>query len=345
MPLKRLALILLISILTTACKKTIHEDEVTYIEKSDFKIETLTGENLEFDSLLRPDKIFFNNDKLYIIDGGHPTFSVSIYNLSNRQIEGRYIRKGNGPDEILHIQNLQFIGDSLVAFDNRKKRLLFFNKVNLVNEPKRLKEIKIDNTDVKSPLIKNSKNIIDFGLLGTHRINIYNTNGKLIEKVGYMPKMKGFELTKGVTYSGDCQMTIHDSKIVLAYKYTDLLEIYSSEGELLRRNFGPVNVPPSTAVMDLGNGATMGSGGPDAIRAFTSPNIGNHSIMTLFNGKLMTDNYHTNQVYVFDINGNPDRILKLDKGIFAFTVDWEKQFIYGITHEPEPAILKFEFNL
>ncbi len=328
-----------------SCDNAQNYDQATIIEKTDFTIESIEGNNIiGLDSLLFPYRIYFNNGKLYILDE-HPSYSLSVYTIQTNEFQGRYLKKGNGPDEILFVKSLQFSEDTLIAFDNKKRRLLYFDKDSLVSKPKMLKEIKIENTEVKQPLLSNSGRIVDFSIAGTHRLNIYNFNGDLIDKVGTMPKMEGFELTKGVTYSAECQMAILDSTIVLAYLFTDMIDIYTIDGVLLKRNFGPVKVPPSTAVMDLGNGATMGSGGPDAINAFTSPRIGENFIMTLFNGRLMTDGYHTNYIYVFDAQGNPDRILELDKGIFVFTVDWENQYIYALTHDPVPAVIKFEFNL
>jgi hypothetical protein len=54
------------------------------------------------------------------------------------------------------------------------------------------------------------------------------------------------------------------------------------------------------------------------------------------------------RILVFDTDGNPLRIYKLDIPIMSFTVDSEKRIIYAITDKPEKEedeydIIKYQY--
>jgi hypothetical protein len=54
------------------------------------------------------------------------------------------------------------------------------------------------------------------------------------------------------------------------------------------------------------------------------------------------------RILVFDTDGNPLRIYKLDIPVISFTVDSEKRIIYAITDKPEKEedeynIIKYEY--
>ena len=47
----------------------------------------------------------------------------------------------------------------------------------------------------------------------------------------------------------------------------------------------------------------------------------------------------------FDWKGNPTKMVKLDREVFDFTVDFNNMAIYAIVTEPEPVVLKYTLPL
>lgn len=67
----------------------------------------------------------------------------------------------------------------------------------------------------------------------------------------------------------------------------------------------------------------------------------------LFSGKSMDEeNYNilSDEIFVFSWDGIPKKILSLDQGVFAFTVDEKNKKIYGISNTPEYHIVEFAYQ-
>lgn len=80
--------------------------------------------------------------------------------------------------------------------------------------------------------------------------------------------------------------------------------------------------------------------------AYFSPvNVGDE-FWVLFSGKSESEdgyNILAEQIFVFGWDGTPRRILNLDKGVFAFTVNEKMKKIYGISDSPDFHILSFSY--
>lgn len=66
----------------------------------------------------------------------------------------------------------------------------------------------------------------------------------------------------------------------------------------------------------------------------------------LFSGKSESEEDYSilaNQIFVYGWDGTPRRILNLNEGIFAFTVDKKNKKIYGISDSPEFHIISFSY--
>lgn len=85
---------------------------------------------------------------------------------------------------------------------------------------------------------------------------------------------------------------------------------------------------------------------PACTDAYFAPQRVGDEVWVLFSGKSSEEEGYSilaNTIYVYDWDGNSQRILKLDQGVFAFAVDAKKRVIYGISDSPEFHILSFSY--
>jgi hypothetical protein len=131
------------------------------------------------------------------------------------------------------------------------------------------------------------------------------------------------------------------SKIVLAGRYFDCLEIYDTDGICLKIVKGPnknFTIKYDELKSDEKN-RFVKSG--ETKRAYLSVKSTNSRIYALYSGK--KHRYSTDLIYVFDWDGNPLAKYKLDCIIAGFDVEMDNQTIYAIK-EDDLSIIRFDIS-
>jgi hypothetical protein len=126
------SLLILLALTLTSCYQK------TKIEYSD-KLTYLTEENmppiqkLEFEKIELPEDECMNSlfyvydDTIIIIRPRRPdSYFMSVMNINSKNVLGRYLQKGNGPDEFISIQ-IKMQQNRLNVFDPSKKTQAFYN--------------------------------------------------------------------------------------------------------------------------------------------------------------------------------------------------------------------------
>jgi hypothetical protein len=331
------------------------ENQRTYDQGSTFTMSdipekiTLKGEKVILDDdVMKPVNLYVKDSILFVINAGMEYF-LSCYNLVTSKKTGEYISFGSGPNEVLNL-SLQFTDDCIWSFDMQRKRLSQYTFDQFLNERESSphSKITIDGTIVKALVVKdkiftNMRDYPDF------RFTILNMEGKFVKNAGAMPDegidMSPFE--KFEAYIGNMVVSPDNLSVFVGYMDTDLIEIYDSEGNLKVRKHGPDGFFTARREVHSGNVSRFGYKKGEARNAYYSPIAFEDEIWARYSGKVydssIPDDYMSNNIIVFNWNGDPLRIYTTDIPFYSLAVDRKNHTIYAVTIDPEFSIVKYEY--
>ena len=135
-------------------------------------------------------------------------------------------------------------------------------------------------------------------------------------------------------------------RIFVSHKQTDLIEIYDFDGKLLHRKHGPDHFFPAVKQTNDGETVKVRSNPGKSRDGYFSPKYAGEEVFVLYSGIVYEPGnamYQIDQIYVFDWEGSPLKIYKLDQAIFNFDVDVKNRVIYGLSAEPEFHVIAFKY--
>lgn len=292
-------------------------------------------------------------DSVLLLTNINSSLFLDKYNLNTLKKMGSCIPFGSGPNEMLIVSKIQQIDRFVWLFDQSQRKLLEYSlpEFYLTETPVPSRTISLKEPSPYGTIILPTGKIIATTFnLERKRFSFFDMSGDLIENKAEYPDYNE-ELTEYEEIeSFFCEMALSTEmkKIVLSYKQTDLIEIYDFEGNLEKRIQGPEQFFP----------ALKQKGSEDKIRvspkkgvsrdAYFYPIIHNNEIWVSYSGKYFDPHqshaYLNKCIFVFDLKGNLVRQYNLDTPIFTFTIDKQKNKIYGITDNPEMQIIEFDIN-
>lgn len=313
----------------------------------------LNGKTLYLeDPVMKPVRIYTIDSFLVLINAQSNLF-IDRYNLNTLRKTGEYISFGNGPEEMIAPTHMIIEDSTISILDRGKKKLLIYNKFDFCHNESPIAKRMIEFNDFVSNLqfLKNESIVTTITSPEHQRLSLYNQDGKLVETKGKYPVIKNHKLNTIQKLTGyECSIVTNEEKdkIFVTYKFTDLIEIYDINGNLIKRKQGPEGFFPSIIVHNDGNEQTISYEKGKSKDGYFSPIAYKNEIYVLYSGKSYNpDNYDFNSdyIFVFDWNGNPIRIYNLDTPIFTFTIDPQTDTLYGITNNPEFHIVMMQLDL
>lgn len=172
----------------------------------------------------------------------------------------------------------------------------------------------------------------------------YDASGKLIGKKGeycnLIPKaVKGLD-----AYVAMAKLSVRpdNKRIAIAYENIDLIEIYTSDGVLLKRLHGPDQFLPSFELRNIGGAKKIGWK-DDQRTAYKQIVSDENNFYVLYSGKLNKRGSYKKctEIYKFDWNGTPKERISLDKPVSNFDIEFSKGIIYGLSTS-DFEVLKFQ---
>jgi hypothetical protein len=132
--------------------------------------------------------------------------------------------------------------------------------------------------------------------------------------------------------------------LALATRHADQVEIYRPDGTLVRKVRGPFRFDPRFTVEVAQGQQVMGSG--DAMRfGYVDVEATPEEIFALFSGRTREGFKQASSfarfVHVFDWQGKFKRAYRLDSDILSVAVSPDRKWLYGIRHDPAPAIVVY----
>lgn len=278
--------------------------------------------------------------------------AANVFSLKTNQKLKQSISVGRGPNEMLQPQSVQVCGDSIWFFDTAQGKLMGTNIQQLTSDSSMqftAINLSINGLAQNALWTKDKRHITtDCFDAPKSRFSIYDRAGEKVMECGVLPfnTVESEDPFLAVESAISTMNTLSNGNTVVAYKRSDILEVYDERFTLKRRVWGPDYFLPSLKVVSDGTKTWMSSGG-DEYDAYFSPVIVNDEIWVIYSGRKFdpdTHSYLNNTIYVFDHALNPLRILQLDIPIFTFTVDPTHKVLYAVTViEGEDRIIKYAY--
>ncbi|MCQ2973334.1 MAG: TolB-like 6-bladed beta-propeller domain-containing protein [Bacteroidales bacterium] len=331
--MKKLTILLFSLIIFSSCNNNTSNNDYIRINREDFKEVKLHGEIMNLDTIWNPLSIHLKDSLLFIINRSGDYF-VQTFNLNNNNFLTYNVPSGLGPNESVQC-NFIFVTDDYVMAAEPHFRLIrkykyddFVTTIGCLP----IEEIQFDQT-ITSFIQNNNGNLIT-SLYSNNDTMLCEFDTKLTSNIKYAPYPNVLypEFSLEHNWSNYLHSTIsynsHRDKIVIAYSINDMIDIYNSDLTLYKRIIGPMNLPHK-----------------GDIERDTYPCCASTSdyIMALYSGKpIEADEEYSNEIFVFDYEGNPIKIFNLDTQIFNFCIDENKKCIYAVT--PEFSVVKFKYE-
>lgn len=310
----------------------------------------LIGKTIDFDVPVRKPVKIYSFDSILVVNNMAMDTLMDIYNLNTNKYICSNIPVGSGPEELLISSNMQEKDSFISFYDQMKNKIFIYRKCDLLqNSPKVIKVIQLDEP-ANNAFITPCNNIIATSFnTENKRFSIFDMNGEFIQYIGNYPNYKVSLSNYEVIESFMCHMAMKDTIVVLAYNRTDLLEIYDSNGILKKRVQGPNQFFPAIKQIEEGEKVHFQESIGKSRDAYFSPVIYKKEIWVLYSGKYFdpynsSSNYLNNIILVFDIEGNIKRKYILSEPIISFTINSDRNILYGISDIPEMHIIEFNLN-
>ncbi len=318
------------------------------------EVKALKADKLDLGLLLSPIQIFFH-DSLLFVSAANQSYNVKVFdtNKDNEPI-GEIFENGMGPSETLSVFNLIFLEDGTVwvhdVVSTFMKRFLFDikNDAIIIEE---IESMAFMNPILSSVYLRNdqfyttTQAIVPFS-----RFLVYSQDGDEMSGVGNYPDY-GIEMPPMVAvdvFSAQLISNPQMNKMALAYEYTDLIELYDVEGNLLKRIHGPHQFVPDFDIGDRSGTPYMKRVFNKTQHAYKSLAASEDLIFLLYaNGKTVKPgegeaSIHYDKILAIDWEGNPLAFYELDHAVTSIAVDWKKRIVYGLDRI-ESEVYTFHF--
>lgn len=346
----RIFIIMILSLLIlAACYDSRQYPDASRFSFDDFKeCVELKGDSIAFDDiLLKPVKIHLI-DSFLITKNRNTEQIYHIFNMQSKEKVGECVSFGIGPNEMIDPTLIPSHDGNIWLLDRNRRVLYICDQSKFLYENKVEVKRAISYKEFCNDIIPFSggKFLASMHTFAHKRFFLFDANGDTIFTKGdYIPlsslntdveKIEGFVNNLAVNEEG--------TKVVVAYKRTDLIEFYDADMNLLKRLHGPDHFFPEVHQ----EGDLIRSNKGFERDGYLYPHTVGERVYVLYSGKVFdpkdTGHYLRNKILVFDWEGNPIKYYQLDTPIFDFVVDEKVGMVYGLTDNPESHIVQFRIK-
>lgn len=327
-----------------------YENSYTFGIESFKQTKTLKGNPVLFDEEVKTPVALYTIDSFLVLINMHTNVFIDRYNLTTLKKTGEYISFGSGPEEMIAPKSIIVDDSTIHLLDMGKQNLVLYDKLDFCYNQSPILKNTVNFNDFVSnvELLKNDIIVTTIHSPEHKRLSFFKQNGEFVETKGEYPIIKNQELNTIQKMSGyECSIVTNKDKdkIFVAYKLTDLIEIYDINGNLITRKHGPEGFFPSIIVHNNGDMQTISYEKEKTKDGYFSPIAYNDEVYVLYSGKTHGPDKHdfnSGYLFVFDWDGKPIRAYSLEIPIFSFTIDPRTDILYGITNDPEYHIVAMQ---
>jgi cytochrome b involved in lipid metabolism len=277
-------------------------------------------------------------DSILIIHNGNrgQEFFFYNYSLRKKQLSKGYLRKGRGPGEAIGVVSAGVKNNNFWVHDVTLKKILTIDKNEILRENN--KALKFKEYPIKDDMYR-----IDFSN-NFNYLSVANSSSdyKVVEKelvsdktINEFGKFKNIPKDKPVisvkdAYTSYIYSRPSGGKLVIPYRYTDVIEIYDLKKH---SNFAVQGPEKFNVDFKIGerNGNYYMKKTKKTRKAFVNGAVTEKYIYMLYSGHKKSDGNwsYGKYIYVYDWDGKPIKKITLDRYIYTFSISENDEMIYS----------------
>lgn len=347
--MKRIFCGLLVFVALASCSESKHYPNATLFDRDDFKSSTITGKTIEFDDMI------MNPFALQVYDTFLITYNTNveklfhIFSLPGKKKIGERVSMGQGPLEMF-MPSFVNRPDSVELFDMMSSTVSRYSLSEFVNNPTPVPDmqVKLKEKPLWSELGRLDGRWIGVSYKPDAPCYLFSPEGTKLGGFGTYPESMSAPTDLEIIDTYRAILTTNGKdRVAVCHFFTDLIDIYDANGNLLKELQGPDHF--FTQFKEFKEGDRVGSKpvSPETYKdAFYSPVAAGDEFFVLYNGKYIHEEGYdllAKEIFTFDWNGSPKRHFLLDQGVSRITVDPRNKKIYGISNDPEYHIVEFDY--
>jgi hypothetical protein len=314
----------------------------------------LKSELLDLGIVYSPNELFVGDSTLFIASSG-TDFNVTLFDISSsHRRKGQIIPYGQGPDEALSVYRMFFDDDENfwihdVISPNLKKFKISNESDTLYAKP--LDQIVFNKLSIlEGWFMENTIITTTTDINPLTRFYIYDLNGNYIRANGSYPsydrEIPG--TAKVEVFTSHASAHPNKKKFVLVYEYTDLIEFYDENAQLIKQIQGPDLFLPNFELGVRGGYPTMKRLLDKTQEAYMKVVSNGERIFILYAGGSTRqkgkseEGIHHKNIISLDWEGNVLAKYTLDHAVTTIAVDWNRGSIYGLD-KIESQVYLFKF--
>jgi hypothetical protein len=309
----------------------------------------LKGEILSLDTIWKPIRIW-TEDSLLVFIESMQDYHVDTYHKTKGYKIAENISRGMGPNEQLSCWTLQFTSKHVWAFDMQASTIIAYPKADFLTQSYILPEKTIRLKDVFATglIYLPNDSVVASSLADIHHLlSVYNRDGiKDTSKIIPYPEIYSLALSGSVAkriFENRIYYNEKNNRIVLFYVYTDLIDIYDTNFNLLARIHGPDQFIPELSVSQIEGIQHIHMQKDKTKFAYLSGYLTSNEIWALYYGIVPEQGKELqNRIFVYDYNGRPLRRYQLEYPVSTFCIDDDNHIIYGLSEQPDPCVVQFK---
>ncbi|MDR2909960.1 MAG: TolB-like 6-bladed beta-propeller domain-containing protein [Bacteroidales bacterium] len=285
--------------------------------------------NYPEDSILKPDFIYSFGDFI-LLSEPKSDYLLSSYNIKTKELN-RFITKGNGPEELLDVQQIgSFKNDNtFFAKSTFTENMFVFESVD--NKIHKLSATPIPDNIVS---LCTDGDLLIYSKYGDYRYSVYNNSNKSKIEFGDSIVYNNFSQNMiSRTLQGLCTNSTEKKTIAWFSIYGDAYEIYDYSDLSDIKNTKQVLswLPSVTAQREIPVMNTDTKLGVPSVTSSDKYIYALYSENTLMDAATLQDDvFFCKKILVFDWEGNPVKILQIDKELRSISFNKQQKIIYGI---------------
>lgn len=344
--MKFIIFIIFVFILFSRCKEVTNEPFVKQFRK-EVNINLCDINSLPSDSIGNPIDIYSFGNSIVLVE---PEFEkiLTLYNIKDQAI--RHLqKKGRGPEELIYITQVNNFNDSsFYVYDpfSMKMGIYHIKGDSIISEYKKMKENISANFWNPSMSLKVLKG-------NTQKFYLHDPLKDIAVRFGEPLNLGGHSEETLANLEGICVNSFIRNRIAWFSYLGDIFEIYDfseiNNCKLIKRE---IAIPPMFKEKKIKDKKVLAFS-PKTKLGVSSLTSNDQYIYVLYNSHYIKDEiekkdnaYLSNKILVYDWDGNPIKLLKLNKAVSCISYNAYHKCFYCLSHNEhaEPIIVKFQLE-
>lgn len=307
----------------------------------------------ESESLAVPTDLEIVGEYLVLVDrrADHP---IHVLDAGSGELVRSFGREGDGPGEYRALRSVSAVpgsGSAFWAFDMRQSRLTYVDLADeaALERPWEADMVKLESTaSVTGVEVDQDRNVVASGLFAEGRLALFAPDGRMLEAVGALTMSPEVEAPASVlqhAYMGKMEAHPDRTRLAIGLRHASRIEIRGTDGSLIAMTESAVEpFEPRFDTADTERGPVMRT--DETLRfGYVDVAVTPSRIYGLYSGRTRAGNPGSanfgDQVHVFAWTGELLEVIKLDEDLIALAVEADGSTMYGVVHEPAPAVLSW----